>query len=648
MLLFALALLCSSAFAGYIIGEDHYGGKYPFPPSPKLQHYEHVKPHHNYVKLPVRSHGGHRKYYPHHNFCFKKMDGNYPIGKCKPKFISCVGGEFYLRECPHGLDYDSKRDRCDNPHEIYECGGRPSPKPKPDRYHHRNLKYDHFCKHRPNGLYAEHHERCCSEFISCGYGHGYKMHCPRGLYFDPHRQQCDFKHYIYVCGGKPQPTTRRPPTYHRPKRIPFSCKGKKSGNYPDPFTRKPYCSHRFFTCVSGYAYAFHCPSSLFFDSKRGVCDLYDHVYACSGKHYHPKHVKPIAQPTLPPVDFSCVGKKDGFYPEPKNRCSSSYFACVGGLARQLHCQRHLVYDPEAAACVRLEESYRCTGVRPTPTTAQPYRPTKLSKYNCHNKPDGLYPIKHKCSHYYYQCSNGIAYDRRCPDHLYFDCKRNRCDYFRNVFACSGKHVKPTRPPPTLPPVVLPIKCSHLRDGDYPDPLHKCSRIYYTCSNGYGHRRYCADNTFYDPELHRCDYYHNVPICCGHPRPVHHYKKPKYHEHRHKVPFDCHHRRDGNYPAGKCENHYFSCSGGEASLRKCPFSLVYCAKTDMCQFKHFVPQCGGHLKPYMHKHPEQPRYEFKQYEHEPKKHEVKFHHQYKETYKHEPEYKETYKHEPEYK
>lgn len=222
------------------------------------------------------------------------------------------------------------------------------------------------------------------------------------------------------------------------------------------------------------------------------------------------------------MDFDCRQKDDGYYANPKDKCSSSYYACVGGLAREMRCAGgDLVYEPSSGNCERRQESLRCTGVRKTtlpPTTRRPApTPAKLP-IDCSKLDDGWYPDPlNKCSHAFYSCSNGIGSRFDCPGNMHFDKDSKQCASFQDVFDCSGK--RPTTPKPTTttkPPVTekLPIDCSAKPSGEYPDPSSKCSNIYFVCSNGYGFKRMCPGGSFFDAKNKRCDYRDEIFDCTG--------------------------------------------------------------------------------------------------------------------------------------
>jgi hypothetical protein len=310
-------------------------------------------------------------------------------------------------------------------------------------------------------------------------------------------------------------------------------------------------------------------------------------------------------PTLPPVDFDCRNKDDGYYADPKNKCSSKWYACVGGLARRLECSSSdLVWEPDTNACERRQDSFRCTGIRKTtlPTTPRrpPPPPVKLP-IDCSKSDDGWFPdpLK-KCSHIFYSCSNGIGARFECPGNMYFDKDASMCEAFHDVEACAGKKVKTTRKPITTvkPPVTekLPIDCSNKDSGSYPDPSKKCSQIYYVCSNGDGYKRSCPDGLFYDHKTKLCDYNDAIFACSGKTRPPTK-PTPAPKPSPASIPsseFDCKGKDGKRFTPldKKCSNVYYRCVGDITYKLNCPEGLYYDIENDLCDRWWGLFVCSG--------------------------------------------------------
>jgi hypothetical protein len=316
--------------------------------------------------------------------------------------------------------------------------------------------------------------------------------------------------------------------------------------------------------------------------------------------------RPKTKPSLPPVDFDCHKKGDGYFVDPKNKCSPIYYACVGGLARQLNCgQDDLVYEPETKSCEHRDDSFTCTGKRKTTiqSTLPPSQPTPVKlDIDCTKLDDGWYvdPTK-KCSHVFYSCSNALGSKFVCPGQMYFDDDSKACLPYQDVVACAGTKA-PTSPPtpttPTTPKEKLPIDCTDKPSGQYENPEKKCSEIYYVCSNGDGIKRRCPDGTKFDVKSQMCDFFENVVACAG-PKP------PTTMPLSTASPlpsvasllsneYDCKGKPDVSYlpPSKKCSNHYYRCVGGLTYKAFCPRDLFYDIVNDLCDRWINLYVCSG--------------------------------------------------------
>jgi len=179
--------------------------------------------------------------------------------------------------------------------------------------------------------------------------------------------------------------------------------------------------------------------------------------------------------------------------------------------------------------------------------------------------------------------------------LKFNIETGMCDYFDNVFPCSGQRPQPTYPAPvTAPPKdlpLLPIDCKILPDGDYRDPTMDCSQTYYSCSGHFGTERQCGDGLFFDPDLLQCENHDDIPACSGQPR-TYPAPTPAPSHDIEQYPFDCSKLEDANYAAGACEGYYWSCVGGKTYVNNCPELLAYDEEENLCELPSKIPHCGG--------------------------------------------------------
>jgi hypothetical protein len=92
----------------------------------------------------------------------------------------------------------------------------------------------------------------------------YKQPCPSGLVYDATFGECNYPSSVIGCSISDQETTEHGTnnfetmmetttvtTTDQP--LPFTCKGKTDGNYPNPASS---CSANFYKCSNGNAYLF--------------------------------------------------------------------------------------------------------------------------------------------------------------------------------------------------------------------------------------------------------------------------------------------------------------------------------------------------------------------------------------------------------
>jgi hypothetical protein len=286
---------------------------------------------------------------------------------------------------------------------------------------------------------------------------------------------------------------------------------------------------------------------------------------------------------------------DGSHADPIKQCSSRYFDCSNGHTYERTCPPTLVFNPEENICDGYDNVFVCTGERKivTTTVLPPTLPPRVPEFPC--KGDGFYADpQNDCSGIYWVCSKGIDSKMSCTEGLKFNIETGMCDYFDNVFTCSGQRPQPTYPAPVtaskdLPQ--LPIDCKILPDGDYRDPTMECSQTYYSCSGHIGTERQCGDGLFFDPDLLQCENHDDIPACSGQPRT---YPAPTPAPSRdiEEYPFDCSKLEDGNFAAGACEGYYWSCVGGKTYVNNCPALLAYDEEENLCELPSKIPHCGG--------------------------------------------------------
>jgi hypothetical protein len=457
--------------------------------------------------------------------CRRKDDGYYanPKDKCSSFYYACVGGLGRKLDCGSSdLVWEPDTSICERRQDSFRCTGtrkttvpttprRPPPPP---------VKLPIDCSKLDDGWYPDPQKKCSHTFYSCSNRLGSKFECPGHMYFDVDSKGCEAFQDVVACAGKKPPTTKKPSTpAGTTVKIPVNCLDKPSGQYPDPEKK---CSQIYYVCSNGDGLKRSCPGGLYYHPKKGFCDYFDEIFACTGR------TKPATKPTAAPIpsqaslpsnEFNCTGKKDGTFTPENKKCSQHYFRCVAHVAYKLNCPQDLYYDVDNDLCDHWLNLFVCSGKKPTSplpvTTLQP-KPTEKLPIDCNKYDDGDFadPEK-KCSRVYYTCSNNVGSRRLCPEKTVFDKDLSICDIRDNVPACTGK----PRPPITtkttskpLPSTKEPYNCEKRNDGNF--AAGKCINYYWSCVGGSPARADCPHGTYYDAEIDECGYKHEIPSCGG--------------------------------------------------------------------------------------------------------------------------------------
>ncbi|VDP08231.1 unnamed protein product [Soboliphyme baturini] len=501
--------------------------------------------------------------------------------------------------------YDPHTDSCQPPSNTEGCTGtRPTQTtPTVTRSSAPTSPPAFDCSNMPDGLYPnpDAPNSCDIFYYSCGNGNTEKLYCPRGLYFDPALSECNAYAYIPNCSGQQRPTTVRQTTIATTptQTLPIDCTTLENGNYPDPSGSPPDCSNRFFSCSNGKVIVRECPTALFYDSRHNTCDSFMNVFACSGIEVTTP-VIPQTPSTLPPVDFDCTNREDGFYVNPINQCSRTYYSCTGSLARELNCQFGLIFDPETESCQPPESTFICTGTSPTttvPTTTVIPPTTEVYPIDCSNLANGVYPNPTKnCDRIFFSCTNTIARRFRCPGELYFNPEDGRCETYEDIPACTGIPRPPTTTTlPTVAPTTeaLPVDCTTMPNGRYSDPANRCSNVFYVCSEGVTRRQFCPGELYFDVATSECLTFDYVEACTGSPPPTMTITLSQVFTTG--VPeFSCIERPNGIYadPRYKCVHYYFICANGRTFKQYCPGNLFFDSELKRCRSFVDIYACSG--------------------------------------------------------
>uniref|UniRef100_A0A915IPL8 Chitin-binding type-2 domain-containing protein n=1 Tax=Romanomermis culicivorax TaxID=13658 RepID=A0A915IPL8_ROMCU len=556
--------------------------------------------------------------------CSHRADGLYanPLLACDSAYYACSGGKGHKLACIASLYFDTELQVCDVFDNVEACSGKKrTPSPEPEVWTAAmEVPVDFDCSDLPDGNHPDPNSaptRCSHVYYACFGGKARQLECYGNLFYDPDNDLCDLNEFVVACGGQPRPQLPVPVT-SEPAVSAFDCSNLEDGFYANPDEQ---CSAAYYSCAGGFGRILACPDGLVFEPESLSCEPRDSAFVCTGvRPTSPLPEDWTAGPTFPRVnaDFDCRNHADGLYPDDKQPCSHRYFACTAGCSVEKICPLDLYFDPELSVCNRFEDTFVCSGHRPTPYVPVENEPAsrRPQVYDCSDKLDGLYANPESaCSNFYYVCSNKVSDILFCADGLFFDSENNGCDRYVNVFACSGLRPRTVTPAAPHEPVTfapIDFDCTGKADGDYADHREACSSIYYTCFGGIGQMSECpATNLVFDPELDLCEVREKVPVCGGiRPLPEDipivqpagkltpfphcscHFRVPLSLE----QPFDCSKLQDGNYGSSDCDNLYYSCVGGAAFPIHCPSDLFYDIQNNVCDWKQFIVKCGGAPRP----------------------------------------------------
>ncbi|XP_076319291.1 protein obstructor-E-like [Tachypleus tridentatus] len=176
---------------------------------------------------------------------------------------------------------------------------------------------------------------------------------------------------------------------------------------------------------------------------------------------------------------------------------------------------------------------------------------------------GLFPHGEYCD-YYYECIDGVATTRLCPNGLVFSGRRRgvlkNCDYPINVGCPDGNRVMGQSP-------ISRGHCKWLW-GRFSHNT-SCTR-FWECWNGTATSHRCPFSLLYNNELEACDWPSNVEGCQKHPI-------------CRKVP-------DGRIPISSSCFIYWYCNKGYPQLQRCPAGLAFYSETLSCELAQNVPGC----------------------------------------------------------
>ncbi|XP_065647714.1 chondroitin proteoglycan 2 isoform X4 [Hydra vulgaris] len=394
------------------------------------------------------------------DYCKDKINGNYPNPHSCHSYITCSEGLIFENKCPTGLLFDPNTKICIWSKNV-KCEGTSS----------LNI-----CEGKHNGTFPN--PEACNSYIVCRGGLKYQIECPKPLWFNKDKKQCDFPENVkceairtgasndtksdfkdsqeIVNSFKDMTFTETTPltktNYYvktskkfltqtlevTPAVLQTFCSSKAPGNYAHPGR----CDG-FITCT-GISYVVQsCPSGLWFNETQNVCDYPINVHCIS---WLSKISTTLITETLPSLPSNiCVGKKLGNYAHP-NSCSV-FITCTGVRSQIQSCPRGLWFNEQQNIC-DYPKNVNC--ILSTPS------------FSCFGKIPGSYPAE-KCNEYYICTGDELPLKKQCPLHTNFFPKSGMC-VLSYSYSCED-----------------PTFCVNQLNGMFANPFNCYG--YYECING---------------------------------------------------------------------------------------------------------------------------------------------------------------------
>lgn len=206
-----------------------------------------------------------------------------------------------------------------------------------------------------------------------------------------------------------------------------------------------------------------------------------------------------------------------------------------------------------------------------------------SNFKC-PKPDGLFEDFEQCDKYY-DCFDGIAEERLCPDGLVFDPfsrKREPCDHYFNVDC--GDRLK------LQEPQGLNDLCPRL-NGFYAHPDAGVCNVFYACVDGVAEEYTCSPGLWFDEykgvcnwptdsERKQCNSDHEVTEGG--------FKCPKVEAPADGLGLTDPHPKYAD--ANDCAKFYICLNGVSPRVQGCELGLVYNTVSRQCDAPENVPEC----------------------------------------------------------
>uniref|UniRef100_A0A0N5A312 Chondroitin proteoglycan 2 n=1 Tax=Parastrongyloides trichosuri TaxID=131310 RepID=A0A0N5A312_PARTI len=455
------------------------------------------------------------------------------------------------------------------------------------------------------------------------------------------------RRYNAQANSTPTVSSNLPQSFYREtqEREALNCEELGDGNYVFG------CSERFWTCRGKQGFLMQCPEGLFYNPLKNQCQYIQNVELCKNDKLRDSLI-----PQKGVAEFSCVGKKDGFYT--KGYCDGNYIRCHDGYLYNHRCPSNLEFDETQIACVDRKDVKRCRTVRRMsynsyqkqqrkPCLSGKCQQSETEEVDCSILPDGTYPPKGLlCKDHFYKCTSGKPSFMKCPIGLIYSVETQQCDKLENISECEyvigqithSKHVvhhhhfdqhRPSHHQHVKPvpvPKEQPISCAGKADGFYTDA--PCTPSFYQCSSEYSFSQICPSGFVFDVPSKQCVVVDKCRKAVPRPHvlPTYTVQKPitqaptttttttttttsapyvpvqttsvpyvpvQTTSTSSLAPVD-------NFCSDKADGHYslgctseyYVCSSSQAYKMKCAGSTVFDKDTNACEIRNHVVECGG--------------------------------------------------------
>uniref|UniRef100_A0A0N5C352 Chitin-binding type-2 domain-containing protein n=1 Tax=Strongyloides papillosus TaxID=174720 RepID=A0A0N5C352_STREA len=568
------------------------------------------------------------------DFCNRTVNNLAPIGFCTEEFINCTNlDDVFVQRCGDRNVFDGKTGECIS-YDV--CLNSKPVQLARSLMFDEDVLDDNVCVELGDGIYYK--DGCGKYFVVCNKNRMNHMHCPRDMYFDVNRFQCDYIENVDACkytsfnGGEVHSTD----SMSR-----FNCK-----NVPNGFIGHE-CSNTFAYCQNEVVRRkFRCPRNHVFDSTSRLCVLPEMVPACdnnpmfadprclsnpnrafgshcssvihhclNGRHYtYPcgenKLLNNITMRCLPvgelkecenmdklrllgsEVENYCkVGEIRNMAIEP---CNTEYIKCLkSGQQLYVKCEDGLVYDEQDDNCTQsdlciVKYSLNVTNADTTEVPSYIERDKSLLVVVdpvCEGKGENEFVPTGACKKEYIECIKTTAVRRSCPNNYIFSKEKNSCVYKFTSMECElpkfndQEEFKDTN---DVPPFDAAKFCVGKENRFYRNPQN-CT-IAVRCYEEKTHAMYsCARGLVYDEDNQKCDYAQKFKRCIGSDVTT-----PAVNI---STDVECTIANHGLFipDASDCSK-YYRCVWGTLIERKCPQTTKFNPKFSVCDFPITPDSC----------------------------------------------------------